>query len=236
MLTTSLKTKVSFIFWGVGGCFAIPHLSTCNALFFCSAKQALSGAEEGWNVTSTLSTDVEMRQVPSTYNSIPLNGSGFVRSCEPIVEEPATPEAEWNEVTESDMEDAFSKDPEDIPTINLNLQKFTQNECSYMHENMELQEYDLSKALVTLHPNVGSIPAVVHTDITSHDFRCLLITSRASIQSVFQDHGYGTCGERSCILEPLQHPSSEVIQSSNNTDLYMILIESNDDLHSDCCY
>jgi hypothetical protein len=77
-------------------------------------------------------------------------------SCEPIIEEPVTPDQEQTELAETDIED-FGEDPDEIPTIKLNMEEFTENLQNYIHSNMELQEYDMSKALVALDPN-ASIP------------------------------------------------------------------------------
>lgn len=80
-----------------------------------------------------------------------------VTNCEPIIEEPATPEPECKEV-ENDIEDTFYEDPDEIPVIKLNIEEFTQNLHTYMQNNMELQEFDMSKALVALTPEAASIP------------------------------------------------------------------------------
>lgn len=79
-------------------------------------------------------------------------------NCEPIIEEPATPQQEFTEISESDIEDSFNEDPDEIPTINLNIEEFTVNLQNYMQEKMELQEGDMSKALVALNPEAASIP------------------------------------------------------------------------------
>lgn len=80
------------------------------------------------------------------------------RNWEPIIEEPATPQQEFTEISESDIEDSFNEDPDEIPTINLNIEEFTVNLQNYMQEKMELQEGDMSKALVALNPEAASIP------------------------------------------------------------------------------
>lgn len=91
--------------------------------------------------------------------NISLEERGYEsRKCEPIIEEPTTPEQECTEITESDIEDAFYEDPDEIPTIKLNIEEFTMNLQNYMQGNMELQEADMSKALVALNPQVASIP------------------------------------------------------------------------------
>uniref|UniRef100_A0A1D1YHU2 Protein ROS1 n=1 Tax=Anthurium amnicola TaxID=1678845 RepID=A0A1D1YHU2_9ARAE len=77
--------------------------------------------------------------------------------CEPIIEEPATPEPECLQIP--DIEDSFYEDPDEIPTIRLNIEEFAQNLQNYMQQNnMELQNVDWSKALVTLTPEAASIP------------------------------------------------------------------------------
>lgn len=80
-------------------------------------------------------------------------------NCEPIIEEPATPEPECIQTEERAIEDAFYEDPEEIPTIKLNIEEFTQNLHNYMQaNNMELQDIDMSKALVAINPEAASIP------------------------------------------------------------------------------
>ncbi|KAL2509189.1 Transcriptional activator DEMETER [Forsythia ovata] len=76
---------------------------------------------------------------------------------EPIVEVPATPEPDQTLVSECDIEDNF-EDPDSIPTIQLNMEKFTQNLQAIMQKQMEVQEGDMSKALVALTPEAASIP------------------------------------------------------------------------------
>ena len=75
----------------------------------------------------------------------------------PIVEVPATPEPEKIQ-QESDIEDFF-EDSEEIPTIKLNMEAFTQNLQTYMENNMELAESDMSRALIALASEAASIPA-----------------------------------------------------------------------------
>ncbi|KAH7855152.1 hypothetical protein Vadar_021800 [Vaccinium darrowii] len=75
-------------------------------------------------------------------------------SPEPTIEVPGMPELEQPEVLERDIEDAFFEDPEEIPMIKLDIEEFTQN----LQQNLELQEGDISKALVALTPEAASIP------------------------------------------------------------------------------
>ena len=90
----------------------------------------------------------------------PLSESRYRKNeCEPIVEEPATPENECIEIAESDIEDAFYECPNEIPSIDLNFEEFTLNLQNYIQENnMELQEGEVSKALVAITPQAASIP------------------------------------------------------------------------------
>lgn len=80
-------------------------------------------------------------------------------NCEPIVEEPASPEPENTQIVENDRDETDVEDFNEIPTIKLNIEEFTQNLQNYMQQNMELQEGDMSRALVALTPEAASIPA-----------------------------------------------------------------------------
>ncbi|XP_020972380.1 protein ROS1 isoform X2 [Arachis ipaensis] len=77
--------------------------------------------------------------------------------CHPIIEEPTTPEAECSQVPIHDIEDAFWE-PREIPPIDLDLEEFTLNLKNYMQGNMELQEAEMSRALVALTPETANIP------------------------------------------------------------------------------
>ncbi|XP_065870248.1 transcriptional activator DEMETER [Euphorbia lathyris] len=91
-------------------------------------------------------------------------------SCVPIIEEPSTPEQEQTEATESDMEDLFDdeteateSDMEDLfkdetPTIIRKMEDFSKNLQNYAERNMDIQEFDMSKALVALNTEAASIP------------------------------------------------------------------------------
>lgn len=87
-----------------------------------------------------------------------LETKSDARNCEPIVEIPASPEPEPEQIQEYDIEDAFSEDPNEIPTIKLNMEEFTQTLQAYMQSNKDLQEGDMSKALVALAAEAASIP------------------------------------------------------------------------------
>ncbi|KAG8070719.1 hypothetical protein GUJ93_ZPchr0006g44608 [Zizania palustris] len=80
---------------------------------------------------------------------------------QPIIEEPSTPEPEPKiaDTKEAEIEDFFGEDPDEIPTINLNIEEFTQNLKSYMQaNNIEIEDADMSKALVAIAPEAASVP------------------------------------------------------------------------------
>ncbi|KAF2307575.1 hypothetical protein GH714_029822 [Hevea brasiliensis] len=162
-------------------CNACPMRGECRhfASAFASARLALPGPEEKGIVSATENRTNEQNPAVMV-NHMPLllpqasepsegnqqsepnqhiEAKYAVSNCEPIVEEPSSPEPECPKVTENDMEDTFCEDPEEIPTIKLNIEEFTQNLQNYMQENMELQEGDMSKALVALTAEAASIPA-----------------------------------------------------------------------------
>ncbi|XP_057498222.1 DNA glycosylase/AP lyase ROS1-like [Actinidia eriantha] len=157
-------------------CNACPMRGECRhfASAFASANLALPAPEEKSIVTATDSKAANQTPVdvikplwlpPSQANQ---EAQYQVNHCEPIIEVPAspkpfvdvpaTPEQEQPQVLERDIEDAIWEDPEEIPTIKLNIEEFTQNLQNYVQWNMELQEGDMSKALVALTPEVVSIP------------------------------------------------------------------------------
>ncbi|XP_015898699.3 DNA glycosylase/AP lyase ROS1 [Ziziphus jujuba] len=158
-------------------CNACPMRGECRhfASAFASARLALPGPEEksiisatekGSHVNPTVNNGTslpllqennqleENQQLDACQKVQVIAGN---RNCEPIIEEPATPEPECTQMSE-DIEDAFYEDPDAIPTIKLNIEEFTQNLQNYMQENMELQEGDMSKALVALTTEAASIP------------------------------------------------------------------------------
>ncbi|KDP42755.1 hypothetical protein JCGZ_23695 [Jatropha curcas] len=161
-------------------CNACPMRGECRhfASAFASARLALPGPEEKGIVSATENrtneqnpatmVDQQLLLPPQeTEQSVQnqLSQSNWqsearygVSYCEPIVEEPSSPEPERKQITENDMEDTFCEDPDEIPTIKLNIEEFTQNLQNYMQNNMELQEGDMSKALVALTAEAASIP------------------------------------------------------------------------------
>lgn len=131
----------------------------------CSARLALPGPEEKSITSATVPIIPDNRpfmvtnlmRLPQPEKNL-LTARHADGKCEPIIEEPATPEQECLDVLESDIEDFFWEDPDEIPTIKLNVEAFSANVQHYMQEKMELQEGDMSKALVALNPEAASIP------------------------------------------------------------------------------
>ncbi|WCJ19185.1 HhH-GPD base excision DNA repair family protein [Euphorbia peplus] len=149
-------------------CNACPMRAECRhfASAFASARLALPGPEEKSIVAHSVPLTsarvpgiiVDHLPLPSPEdNKLQRVGTEIV-SCVPIVEEPATPEQEPIVIIESDIEDLCNDDPDEIPTIKLNMEELSVNLQSYMQTNMDIQEIDVSKALVALNPEAASIP------------------------------------------------------------------------------
>ncbi|KAL6493764.1 Protein ros1a [Orobanche gracilis] len=119
-------------------CNTCPMKGECRhfASAFASVRLALPGPEE---------------------KRIVREENGVDKNREPLIEEPTTPEPP-KEVSERDIEDAFYEYPDEIPVIKLNVQEFTTKLQSFMQEQMKMGEADMSKAIVALSPELGSIP------------------------------------------------------------------------------
>ncbi|PKA61546.1 Transcriptional activator DEMETER [Apostasia shenzhenica] len=149
-------------------CNACPMRGECRhfASAFASARLALPAPEDRSIVsfTAPIASKTGEAPIPAPSSVFQLEGiptSGYPNlsdTCEPIIQEPTSPEVECPETLEKDIEDAFLEDQDEIPTIKLNLEAFSQNIQNYMQEHAELQDGDLSKALVALTPEVASIP------------------------------------------------------------------------------
>ncbi|KAI4370696.1 hypothetical protein MLD38_019017 [Melastoma candidum] len=149
-------------------CNGCPMRGECRhfASAFTSARLALPAPEDkslvpsmatpGENASSTVATQMLLPPAQNqSYNTLSVTND-----CQPIIEEPATPEEERAVALDRDIEDLFVEDDDEIPTIKLNIKEFTDNLQSFMQQNnMELQEADMSKALVALNPEAASIPA-----------------------------------------------------------------------------
>ncbi|KAL6998137.1 hypothetical protein U1Q18_008264, partial [Sarracenia purpurea var. burkii] len=159
-------------------CNACPMRGECRhfASAFASARLALPGPEEKSIVIATenkRADQIPMDVVKPFQLLLPqddqqLQAQSQVNCCEPVIEVPttpeptievpATPDSEQPQVPYSDIEDAMFGDPDEIPTIKLNVEELTQNLQSYVQQNMELQEANMSKALVSLTSEAASIP------------------------------------------------------------------------------
>ncbi|XP_023928323.1 DNA glycosylase/AP lyase ROS1 isoform X2 [Quercus suber] len=147
-------------------CNACPMRGECRhfASAFASARLALPGPEEKSIVTATENRpaenptlNIDRLALPLPQECRQLEAKTGVSNCEPIIEEPATPEPECTQA-KNDIEDTIYEDPDEIPIIKLNIEEFSQNLQNYMQNNMELQDGDVSKALVALTPEAASIP------------------------------------------------------------------------------
>ncbi|GER39266.1 hypothetical protein STAS_15876 [Striga asiatica] len=138
-------------------CNACPMKGECRhfASAFASARLALPGPEEKSIVSSAAPVTPNRRpnMIISIESGRELNGS-----CQPLIEEPTTPEPPITEVLERDIEDACYEDPDEIPVIKLDVQEFTSNLHNVMQKQLEMGEADMSRALVALSPEIASLP------------------------------------------------------------------------------
>ncbi|PIN10260.1 Uracil-DNA glycosylase [Handroanthus impetiginosus] len=158
-------------------CNACPLRAECRhfASAFASARLALPAPEEKSIVSATENrttdqdpmTSMNTLQLPSPQvNQMDITCKASSSqpiieeppSPEPIIEVPATPEPGYTQVPECNIESALNEDPDEIPTIQLNMEEFTHNLQKIMQQNTELQESDMSKALVALTSEAASIP------------------------------------------------------------------------------
>ncbi|EOA29112.1 hypothetical protein CARUB_v10025379mg [Capsella rubella] len=145
-------------------CNACPMRGECRhfASAFASARLALPGTEKGMGTPDKNPLPLHLpeplhREQGSEVvkHSEPVKK---VKFCEPIIEEPASPEPESAQVSIADIEDAFFEDPEEIPTIRLNTDALTSNLKKIMEHNKELQVGNISTALVALTAEAASLP------------------------------------------------------------------------------
>ncbi|KAJ1263278.1 hypothetical protein BS78_09G171100 [Paspalum vaginatum] len=152
-------------------CNSCPMRAECKhfASAFASARLALPAPEEKHLATREDPTVVEFSR--QTYINSRTMGqlewnSNYPKHAvsgnhQPIIEEPPSPEPEPEnaDIKEGAIEDFFCEDPDEIPTINLNIEEFTQNLKNYMQaNNIEIEDADMSKALVAITPEAASIP------------------------------------------------------------------------------
>lgn len=157
-------------------CNACPMRGECRhfASAYASARLALPAPQDKSIVSATENRKVGQNpiksmgtlQLPSPQtdemglksgvsNNLPIIEEP--QTPEPIIEVPATPEPDYT-AAECDIESAFGEDPDEIPTIHLNMAEFTHNLQTIMQQNTELQEGEMSKALVALTSEAASIP------------------------------------------------------------------------------
>ncbi|XP_071705981.1 uncharacterized protein [Rutidosis leptorrhynchoides] len=154
-------------------CNACPMRAECRhfASAYASARLALPGPEEKRIVTSDAPVATPIPPIVNMPLPLPLppaeNNFNTIRTlCEPIIEEPSTPEPEVAELTISDIEDQYyGDDYDEIPSIKLNMEEFTTNLQNIIQDSKELQE-NMSKALVALNPNAASIPTPKLKDVS----------------------------------------------------------------------
>ncbi|KAK4785239.1 hypothetical protein SAY86_001928 [Trapa natans] len=155
-------------------CNACPLRSECRyfASAFTSARLALPVPEEKGNVGSTTTqaescslVQINPRLLYPLENSSIKEGQSTYTNCQPIIDEPASPVQELRDL-ESDIEDGWG-DEDEIPTIRLNMKELTENLQNFIQSNnIELQEGDMSRALVALTPGMASIPTRKLKDVS----------------------------------------------------------------------
>ncbi|KAG0486928.1 hypothetical protein HPP92_009023 [Vanilla planifolia] len=151
---------------GKPNCNSCPMKAECRhfASAFASARAALPPPEDESIVCSTF----------------PISSAN--------VQEPPTPEPGC---PESATEEACFQDPDEIPSIELKFEKFMQNPQSYMQENLELYDDDISKALVAFPPEAASIPMPKLKNVsrlrTEHQIY-EIPDSHLLLEGVFADH------------------------------------------------
>ncbi|EHA8587928.1 protein ROS1A [Cocos nucifera] len=144
-------------------CTACPMRGECK--HFASAACArcrLPGLEEKSIVSSTIPLDnihiFHPALLPQPEESNFAQGV-TANNCEPVIEEPASPEPAAMENLETDNDDAFYEDPDVIPTVKINFEEFQRNLQNYIQDyNIELQEGDITKAIVAITEKADSIP------------------------------------------------------------------------------
>ncbi|PON93600.1 DNA-3-methyladenine glycosylase I [Trema orientale] len=151
-------------------CNDCPMKGDCRhfASAYSSARRALPRPEKKGKVSSTASV-VAINSNGFSTNIVPsslledklFSESEYLRrNCEPIIEEPASPEPERSESLERDIEDYFLEDdPDHIPTIRLSCGEYTTNLelCRHM-KNMTLEDNEVSRALVAVTSEFASYP------------------------------------------------------------------------------
>ncbi|XP_021743317.1 protein ROS1-like [Chenopodium quinoa] len=129
-----------------GGSSAHPNPQASTNFLPLPPSYSQSNCNNGAHPSAVSSSPLALPS-PQTINQ--LERQSEIRNCEPIVEVPASPEPEpEQEHTLCDIEDY--EDPDEIPTIKLNMKEFSRTLQNYMDGN--------SNALVALTPEAASIP------------------------------------------------------------------------------
>ncbi|KAI4364215.1 hypothetical protein MLD38_020337 [Melastoma candidum] len=149
-------------------CNACPMRGECRhfASAFASARLALPGPQEKSMVvmretrmcTGKTSPELPLAITSGDEEKWATEIIKKVTHCQPIVEEPASPEPEEKQTALIDIEDLCCDTFDEIPTIKLDLKEFSENIQNYMHQHMNVPENEMSKALVALNPEAASIP------------------------------------------------------------------------------
>ncbi|KAM1116081.1 hypothetical protein TB2_006538 [Malus domestica] len=135
-------------------CNSCPMKGECRhyASAFASARLALPGPEKKPGSTKNgSSTDPLMMALqalnPPTVSSleVSLDSKYQGKSCEPIIEEPSSPQPEYTEASLRDIEDLFLDDPNDMPTIKMRDERFSTTLEPYTGV---FQENDMATGLV----------------------------------------------------------------------------------------
>ncbi|KAK9074697.1 hypothetical protein SSX86_003015 [Deinandra increscens subsp. villosa] len=151
-------------------CNACPMRAECRhyASAFASARLALPGTKESSNVTSIVPAGNEENtsmhgQPPSSFdlevNNFGSSYQGQIRTCEPIIEIPQSPEPGVESVI-GDIEDlCCESDDDEIPTIRLNTQEFKETLKETIEtDNISIPEADVSRALVSFSAKAANVP------------------------------------------------------------------------------
>ncbi|KZV28448.1 transcriptional activator DEMETER-like [Dorcoceras hygrometricum] len=157
-------------------CNACPMRGECRhfASAFASARLALPAPEEKSITLATENKEANPNSVTMNFMQLPspqtnhVVAESKVRNSQPIIEEPTTPEPtieahvtpepSYYQVTECDIESSFYEDPDEIPTIQLNMEEFTHNLRNIMKQNVEILDGETSKAIVALTAEAALIP------------------------------------------------------------------------------
>lgn len=135
----------------------------------CSARLALPSPAEKSSITSGVPrikiVSPDLVTNPASLFLLepnPFPGSGNqTNNCEPIIEEPASPEPEWTVPQERDIEDLFDDncDGDEIPTIKLGFDRIPPHlQNPDESQLVMLHDHDMSRALVALSAEAASIP------------------------------------------------------------------------------